>query len=376
MSMRAVGRAPRFRQALPLDVLRRERDIALGNALALSSHLSYDTALRSWAQFAVLHGYPGIPTADSLSLYIIWMSRFVSPRTVDSYLSGIVNKLRPICPDIRSIRLDFLVVNTLRGSKRGRNAPIRRKRALSEQDLEFAVLELATPSFDDVLFLTLLTTGFYSLQRLGELVNSDNSKLVDDRRIPRRHTVLIRPSHFEYTVLPANKADPFFEGNRIVVQRLSTTFDPYQLFLRYIRARDLLFPFNPFLYLTASGSVPSRNFFISRLRALFPDSDISGHSLRSGGATALALAGVPFHQIQAVGRWSSDAFQAYIRENPILAHSQALGRPLFEHPLPGFPARVSSSASVAPVGPRPSSHLPPAPSTLPSARGQHARVPG
>jgi hypothetical protein len=226
---------------LPLDSLCQERDVALGNSLALSSHLVYDTALRSWAEFALLHKFAGIPTPDSLSLFIVWLSRSVSARTVESYLSGIVSKLLPICTDIRNIRQNEIVVRTLRGIKRRNGQTVVRKSALTENDLKIAVDSYSSPSYDDLLFLTILTVGFYSLQRLGELVQSDNRTLQDDRRFPRRLSVTVLPTHFEY-LLPVHKADPFFEGNKIVVQRLSTSFDPYSLFLRYIEQRDRAFP--------------------------------------------------------------------------------------------------------------------------------------
>jgi hypothetical protein len=59
--------------------------------------------------------------------------------------------------------------------------------------------------------------------------------------------------------------------------------------------------------------------FIASLRVLvrvaLPGHDVkqyAGHSLRRGGTTALALAGVPAAHIQRHGRWTSDAYKAYI----------------------------------------------------------------
>jgi hypothetical protein len=45
-----------------------------------------------------------------------------------------------------------------------------------------------------------------------------------------------------------------------------------------------------------------------------PISRIDTHSLRSGGACALALAGYSDTQIQKMGRWKSATFKEYIRE--------------------------------------------------------------
>jgi hypothetical protein len=46
----------------------------------------------------------------------------------------------------------------------------------------------------------------------------------------------------------------------------------------------------------------------------FNPEDIGTHSLRSGAAMAMYLAGVPVYTIMIVGRWSSDAFLRYIRK--------------------------------------------------------------
>ena len=41
----------------------------------------------------------------------------------------------------------------------------------------------------------------------------------------------------------------------------------------------------------------------------------SSHSLRIGGASVLAAAGLPDYMIQLIGRWKSLAFLTYIRSN-------------------------------------------------------------
>ena len=43
-------------------------------------------------------------------------------------------------------------------------------------------------------------------------------------------------------------------------------------------------------------------------------SQVSSHSLRAGGATAMHINGVPDITIQKMGRWSSDTFLIYIRD--------------------------------------------------------------
>jgi hypothetical protein len=78
-----------------------------------------------------------------------------------------------------------------------------------------------------------------------------------------------------------------------------------------------MFPGFPALWICENGSIPTRSWFLSYLHRHFPTT-IAGHSLRAGGATALALAGFPNDRIQAAGRWSSSTFLSYIRKNPFL----------------------------------------------------------
>ncbi|KAH7869241.1 uncharacterized protein C8R40DRAFT_1176903 [Lentinula edodes] len=73
-------------------------------------------------------------------------------------------------------------------------------------------------------------------------------------------------------------------------------------------------------YLSA-GSVPTRSWFMHRLRALKPDTRWAGQSMRAGGATAMAEDGAPPQAIQAAGRWASDTFQLYIRKNPFVLNA-------------------------------------------------------
>ena len=71
--------------------------------------------------------------------------------------------------------------------------------------------------------------------------------------------------------------------------------------------------------------LPTRHWFLTRLRRFFPK-EIAGQSIRSGSATSLAEAGADLATIQAIGRWSSEAFRIYIRKNPVLIHAILFGR--------------------------------------------------
>ena len=163
----------------------------------------------------------------------------------------------------------------------------------------------------------MLLTGFFALLHLGELTFPNSVKLQNWRKITKRSTVRVSEDQYEFG-LPSHKADPFFEGNHIIVKKTQyCDINPLAFFTKYLASRDSLFPLASPLWLTSKGAVPTRQFFISRLRHFF-DRDIAGQSMRAGGATSLAENGVPPSLIQFMGRWSSDAFFIYIQKSPVL----------------------------------------------------------
>jgi hypothetical protein len=302
-----------------------ERSIALGCAIDVSSAASYSSALQSYLSFCRSHDFPIEPTPDTLSFFTVYMSHHIKPSSVNSYLSGICNQLEPFFPNVRHHRRHPLVTRTLRGCRKLRALPTSRKTPLSRTELASLRDPHMSGSYDDVLFFTQLVVGFHALLRLGELVWPDNASLRDYRKVTKRHTVELLPLGFSF-LLPSHKADRFFEGNRVILQRLAAPDDPDSAFRLYLRSRDHRFPLHSPLWLRTDGSIPTRGWFIRRLRHHFP-SDVGGHSLCAGGAMALAQAGVAPNIIQATGRWASDTFQVYIRQHPVLLAALLYGQP-------------------------------------------------
>jgi hypothetical protein len=303
----------------------RQRAIALGHAIDSSTWKSYGSALNSYLEFIRLHNMPLEPTKDTLSLYTVWMCHHIKPDSVDSYLSGICQQLEPYFPDIRANRKSELVARTLQGCMRLRNSPATRKRALTLDDLEVVIRHYeSSPHLDDKLFVAMLVTGFFGLLRLGEMTFPDDRTLRNWRKVTRRSSVRISADYYSF-LLPAHKADQFFEGNRVVVRAYQIRHNPLVHFLSYLSARDAAFPLASPLWLTERGEIPTRSFFVNRLKRHF-DSDISGHSMRAGGATSLAENGAAPSIIQAMGRWAGNSFQIYIRKNPVLIQALLFAR--------------------------------------------------
>ena len=299
--------------------LEHERAIALGQAIDNSTWLNYNSALNSYLDFVKNHHFPVDPTPDTLSFYVVYMSSHIKPDSVDTYLSGISQQLEPFFPLVRAHRKSALVRRTLDGCKRMQAVPTQRKHALSLDDLQKVIEHYhQSKNHDDLLFVALLLIGFFALMRLGELTNPDNLQRWNPSKVIKRASVSISNNTFEF-FLPSHKADRFFEGNTILLMKSETRggIATFQHFASYLQSRDHLFPFSSPLWLRHDGTIPTRSFFMDRLHQFF-SSNIGGQSMRAGGATTLAANGTAPSLIQAIGRWSSDAFRIYIRKNPVL----------------------------------------------------------
>jgi hypothetical protein len=315
----------RKREPWTRERLLRERAIALGQAIDTSTWKNYGSALNSYLEFVRLHNFPVEPTPDTLSFYAVWQSTHTTPKSANSYLSGICQQLEPYFPDVRKNRNSPLVSRTMKGCKRLRGSPTTRKRALSTSDLELVIDHYtSSTNYDDLLFVAMLLTGFFALLRLGELTYPDDVSIRDPRKAIKRASVQVTDHNYQF-FLPGHKADRFFEGNIVIVPKNPTRTNPLAAFNTYLAARDRAFPYSSPLWLTSNGRVPTRSFFMRRIRTFF-ETDVGGHSMRAGGATCMALNGCAPSLIQAAGRWASDAFQIYIRKNPVLLQAFLFAR--------------------------------------------------
>ncbi|KAJ8581131.1 hypothetical protein M405DRAFT_752267 [Rhizopogon salebrosus TDB-379] len=182
----------RIREAWSLERLTFERSVALGFALESTTMTAYDSHLNSYLNFCRLHNRPIDPTPDTLSFFVVWLSHHIEPRSVDSYLSGIVSKLEAYYPGARDAQHSRLVARTLRGCKRRLSQPVTRKAPLSRSDIEGALASpVITSSYNDTLFAAMLFTGFETLQRLGELTWPDSRRHQSYRHVAMHHTLVV-----------------------------------------------------------------------------------------------------------------------------------------------------------------------------------------
>lgn len=115
-------------------------------------------------------------------------------------------------------------------------------------------------------------------------------------------------------LIKASKTDPFRKGCHIYIGRGHFPLCAVSALSAYLHQRgDRPDP----LFVLQSGQPLSREQLTSRLRSILTSTGIQGsfssHSFRIGAATVAARNGIPDHLIKDLGRWSSNAYQGYIR---------------------------------------------------------------
>ena len=197
-----------------------------------------------------------------------------------------------------------------------RGIPTKRKCALTFSNLSMVVDNLAhSQNHDDLLFMAMLLTGFFTLMQLDELCFSNDIKLWNWKKITKRSSVIITKDQYKFH-LSSHKANCFFEGNYIIVKKQQyCDLNPLSIFCTYLTPHNSKFPLSLPLWLTSKGTIPTHHFFISCMHHYF-DHDIAGQSMRVGGTTSLAEHSVPPSLIQLMGQWSSQAFLIYIKKTP------------------------------------------------------------
>jgi hypothetical protein len=324
---------------ISLEELRKLSTKDRRSTISKSSLKKYKSGFKSFANFCILFSLEFNPSVQNLCDYVSFASRSISPRSVRAYLVGIRHIFKLEFPSVHCFTLHQDVKDTMKSCMKEWSKLVVRKNPLSLKQIE-SVVSHSSGSHDDRLFLALLGIGFGGLHRLGEMTVPDSKDLFNAKKIILRSSLQFSTcGNFVQYHLPYSKCDSTFVGAPIIIQSfVNTTGCPVKLLKSYLRSRDKLFIASQELFITSSGSPPSRKWFLERFHQHF-DKTFSGHSLRSGGATALAQAGATMDYIKSAGRWSSEAFLIYVRGHV------ALRLPENQNHVIGSTAHVGSNVS-------------------------------
>ena len=168
--------------------------------------------------------------------------------------------------------------------------------------------EIAGNTYTHALYQCVFLLAFHACLRAGEIVvsasNKHTLKLANINNRGDSH--LLTMDSFKHSKKPVTLA---------LRPQLNSRFCPVSAMNHYLRLRSSS---SPFLFVDEAGTPIVRGLLLKHLRLCLSYAGIDAvgynvHSFRCGRATQLFLERYDSETIKSVGRWSSDAFQAYIR---------------------------------------------------------------
>ena len=175
---------------------------------------------------------------------------------------------------------------------------------------------LTDKSLASIRLATMCLIGFAGFLRYSEL---GNIRLSD---------IELNPSHLKIRIT-VSKTDQLRQGDELVIARTGASHRPVAMLEMYMGKAGIIPGGEGFLFRgITSGKVqtlrPTGNLSYTRFSELlkqklrdlgFPPAEFSPHSLRSGGATAAAGAGIPDRIFKRHGRWKSEnAKDGYVKD--------------------------------------------------------------
>lgn len=202
----------------------------------------------------------------------------------------------------------------LRGIKRVQGSPTPKRLPITIDVLVVIKRSLDLSSPDHIMLWAACCLGFFGFLRAGEFTsNSPFDPNVHLGVSDVQADTLQDPTCFQIHI-KCSKTDPFRVGCYIYIGRGSNVVCPVVALGNFLAVRG---PSPGPLFCFADGRPLTRQLLSSSVQSLLHSAGYpghySGHSFRIGAATTAAARGVPDHLIKTLGRWSSDAYQRYIR---------------------------------------------------------------
>jgi integrase len=273
-----------------------------------------------------------LPVRDSTVIsFVLWLAfdRGVSSATISNYLSGVrnlhvVNNV--VCPELRSEQVELL----LKGKKNWEQAVKREAGVSNRRPVTPDILRLlkARISDSDLLLIdkkmvwTVCTVLFFGAFRGHELLCKGESTfdpaftlLFEDVKIRREAGSDEKWLEFK---IKAPKEDKAGKVTVVDVYQSVPELCPVRAFVRWREAGPPAVNGQP-LFRWAEGK-PLTAAALNRLLKERLEGFVEGagkwfttHSFRTGAASWLGAVGVEDAEVQALGRWSSRAFEEYLR---------------------------------------------------------------
>ena len=293
----------------------------MAQGLAFSTHSTYLSGQKKFydfcSQLGKLHqsGSP-CPTDEwTLCLFATFLANTVQHSTIKVYLSAVRSlhiEQGFADPLVDCLRLQ----RVLRGIKRTQGDTSSLCLLVTDDIMMviFRALDLSLP--DHCMFWAASNLAYFGFLRSAEFTVPNLASFSPSIHLGLADVAIdsmSSPSCLRLRI-KASKTDPFRKGCFLHIGRDEFPLCAIRSLLAYLTLRgDAPAP----LFLFRDRRPLSRALLTSWLRDILSSAGIQGnfssHSFRIGAATVAARNGIPDHQIQALGRWTSSAYLSYIR---------------------------------------------------------------
>ena len=274
-----------------------------------NTYVKYFSYFKKWESFIKIQGGCAIPASPiHVALYLTdLMDKHYSYSVISASLYSI--KWAHSMKNLQDPTNNAFVTNLLESAKRNRSKPIVKKQPVTPE-LLVCLCEKYSESTDVLVVrdLCMIVLGFSAFLRYDEISNV------------RCNDIKIEDTYFCLNIRKS-KTDQYRFGNEVVISKGNSAACPYSMLLRYLSITDQSISsfahlFRPCFRSKAVSHLISkdkplsysraRECLISRLKEVAGDLNVGLHSLRAGGASAAANAGVNDRCWKRHGRWKSE----------------------------------------------------------------------
>lgn len=291
----------------------------LVNSKSDSTVRKYYIYFQKWQSFCKENSFDPMP-AQPIHV-AIYVTRLLDLQSSYSVISASVYSIKwahSLCGKSDPTDNGF-VTNLLETSKRLRsNKTIKKDVVTSEMLKELCLLYEGSTDLLDIRDLCMILIGYSGFLRYDEL-----SKL-------KCCNVKIFDTQFSLHI-DSSKTDRYRKGEEILIAKGDSIACPYLMLRKYLGLAAIELSSDHFLFkpMFRSGNKCSliyknkplsytraKECILSKLRRINPNLNLGLHSLRAGGATAAANAGVSDRCLKRHGRWKSDSSKdGYIEDS-------------------------------------------------------------
>ena len=282
--------------------------------LAPNTQRTYRTGVNHYRQFCTHLGVATLPLNENvLELFCVSLARRVGHKSIRVYLCGVQleSTLSGFSQHIKAMgRLHYVLRGIKIAQGQSHNRTPRVPVTLPNLRTILHMLNLNYPPHDRDMLSSAILLAFFGLFRVSEYTSPSPTFFQQGSTLCLPDIQLNFHRKMIYINLKVSKTDPFRCGVVVRISGTGSEICPFRALVKYFRSRGS----SPGpLFMFSDGSYLTREHVRHVLQTFIPTENVNTHSLRQGGASALAAIGVSPYVIQHLGRWSSDAYTRYIQ---------------------------------------------------------------